>query len=256
MFISIGKTDIGLKRKVNQDYFKIGSTFNSSWAIVCDGLGGEKAGDIASKTATEIIYSYIQQHYKDGMSSEDIKAMLTMSFNLANAKIFDMGKENLNYEGMATTAIVSFIVGDVLHIVHVGDSRIYLVNDEKIEQLTTDDSLVQVLIEKGTLSEEEAKKHPKRNYLIKAIGVEKNIDIYYESFKICKNDKILMCTDGLYNYMDDDVIKYMFNNVTFFNLTDSFIKLALDGGGSDNVTVVIMFDADYNDKGRVIVDNG
>ncbi|MBP0979258.1 MAG: Stp1/IreP family PP2C-type Ser/Thr phosphatase [Oscillospiraceae bacterium] len=253
MFKSFGKTDIGLKRKVNQDYFAIGVVDGASWAIVCDGLGGEKAGDVASKTATEIISNYLKQNYRADMTFEEIKSMLIKSFNFANSKIFDMGQENIDYEGMATTAIVSFIVGDYLHIVHVGDSRIYLINNNLVNQLTKDDSLVQALVEKGTLSEDEAKTHPKRNYLTKAVGVEKEIDVYYKSFKISSNNKILMCTDGLYNYLDDQII---LDNMNFDYLdkkqmealTDKFIKLALDGGASDNITVVIMSDNYYNSE--------
>lgn len=256
MFKSVGKTDIGLKRSVNQDCFEIGYTLNASWAIVCDGLGGEKAGDIASKTATKIISEYLKKTYKYNMIPNEIKNMLVTSFNLANSKIFDMGQENVDYEGMATTAILSFIVDDKLYIAHVGDSRIYLISDNKVEQLTKDDSLVQALVEKGTLSEDEAKKHPKRNYLIKAIGVEPNIDIFYDHFNISNNDKILMCTDGLYNYLNDDFVLDNLGNESLLSersevVIDRLIKLALDCGGSDNITAVIMFNNYYNDESSV-----
>ena len=195
--------------------------------------------------------TYVLKTYKKNMTSEEIKNMLISSFNLANVKIYDMGKENIDYEGMATTAILSFIVDDNLHIAHVGDSRIYLINNNQVEQLTKDDSFVQALVEKGTLSEDEAKKHPKRNYLIKAIGVEKDIEIYYASFKIDKEDKILMCTDGLYNYLNEEIMLDNIKQKEKNFLIDKFIKIALDGGGSDNITVVIMFDNYYTDESRV-----
>lgn len=251
MFRSFGKTDIGLNRKVNQDGFKIDQVFNSSWAVVCDGLGGERAGDIASKTAIKIISDYIKNNYRDDMNRDEIKNMLVTSFNLANSTIFDMSQENIDYNGMATTAILSFIVDNYLHIVHVGDSRIYLINDNTVEQLTRDDSLVQALVEKGTISEDEAKNHPKRNYLTKAIGVERDINVYYKSFKILDNHKILMCSDGLYNYLSNEIILDYMNirnssKEDMKCLTDKFIKLALDAGGSDNITVVIMFNDYHN----------
>ena len=257
MFKSIGKTDIGLKRKINQDYFKLGKTFNASWAIVCDGLGGERAGDVASKMATETIADYLEHTYKEGMDLEDIKNMLIKSFNLANSKIFDESQKNIEYSGMATTAILSFIVDNRLHVAHVGDSRIYLISGNKVNQLTKDDSLVQALVEKGKLSESEAKRHPKRNYLIKAIGVERDVDIYYECFDIDEDDKVLMCTDGLYNYLNDEFILENIDvkklkNDNLDNIINRFIKLALKGGGSDNITVVIMFSNNYyNDESRV-----
>ncbi len=271
MFQSVGKTDIGLKRNVNQDCFKFGKTLCSSWAIVCDGLGGEKAGDVASKIATQEIYGFIEDNYKTEMSCEEIKNLLVKAFNVANAKIFDISQENKEYTGMATTAIVSFVVDGQLHIAHVGDSRIYLIRDKKVRQLTKDDSLVQVLIEKGTLSEVDAKNHPQKNYLIKALGVEKDIDIYCDFFDISKDDVILMCSDGLHNYLDEQIIlknlDMQLSDVEkldvqglsteslicekFCHVADSFVKLALDSGGNDNITVVIMFDDYYGHESGV-----
>ena len=244
MVKSVGRTNVGLKRKVNQDCFVLNNKFNASWAIVCEGLGGEKAGEVASKKASELINDYVSKNYNSSMNEENIKNMLVMACNIANSEIFDMGKENIEYDGMATTAIVSFIVDGTLHIAHVGDSRIYLIKNENVQQLTKDDSFVQALVESGTLSKDEAKTHPHRNYLTKAIGVEKNIEIYYKSFKISTEDVILMCTDGLYNYLDEKIIsqnlKIKDENADV--LVDKFVQLALDGGGSDNITVVIMFD--------------
>jgi len=251
MFISLGKTDIGLKRQVNQDYFSIGTIYDASWTIVCDGLGGEKAGDIASKIATKVIEHHIVNNYQTGMNSSEIKNMLSMSFNLANSKIFDMARENKNYERMATTAIISFVVGYSLYVAHVGDSRIYIIEDENIIQLTKDDSLVQVLVEKGTLSKDEAKKHPQRNYLIKAIGIKKEIDVNCQNINIKPDNLILMCTDGLYNYADENIIKEMVDEISPNDLPDRFIELALNNGGCDNITAVVMFDPDYRGKGSV-----
>ena len=256
MFKSVGKTDIGLKRNVNQDYFKLGNTSRASWAIVCDGLGGEKAGEVASKLATKEISKHIENYYSSEMSFDDIKKVLVTALNIANSKIFDISQEDKECEGMATTAIVSLIVDGHLHIAHVGDSRIYLVRDGAVDQLTKDDSLVQALIENGTLSEAEAKNHPQRNCLTKAIGVEKDVDVRYNCFEISEKDVILMCSDGLYNYVDEKTILENLGAEKLTAekchcLTDKFVNMALDGGGNDNITVVIMFDDYYGHESGV-----
>lgn len=243
MFTSIGKTDIGLKRKINQDCFEIGTIYNASWSIVCDGLGGEKAGDIASKIAVETICSHIRKTYRENMPAIDIKNMLSMCINLANARIYDMGKDNEDFQGMATTAVISLIADDILHIAHVGDSRAYLVEGDSVTRLTKDHSLAQILLEKGTLSEDEAKTHPKRNYLTKALGVEKHINMDYNFYNISSESIVLICTDGLYVYYDEEHIKNVFENNLIGDVCDKFVDIAIDGGGCDNITVVVMFDS-------------
>ena len=236
-------TDIGKVRTKNQDAYAVLNNQKGDFlAFVCDGIGGNKAGEVASFETM----NYFKENFflNNGFNNlEDAKIYLQFHLKQVNHHILELAKNNEDYEGMGTTisGILFTSFGNLLF--NIGDSRCYGYNNELI-QMSEDDSFVAELYRCGKISYEETLTHPKRHYLTKAIGVEKNIEIYYKSFKISTEDVILMCTDGLYNYLDEKIIsqnlKIKDENADV--LVDKFVQLALDGGGSDNITVVIMFD--------------
>ncbi len=234
------KTDKGKVRNINQDAFYINTLSDgAALAVVCDGMGGASAGDIASKTAVEIISQYILNAYNPSMTSDDITRLLNNAISSANLEVFTLSQKNEQLNGMGTTAVVAVVNETQAIICNVGDSRAYLIGDEFV-QITRDHSVVQSLVESGKLSPEQARIHPEKNVITRALGVEENVltDIY--NIDIGQNDKLLLCTDGLSNYADADCILRIVNNNALDKVTDLLIKEANLGGGRDNITAAVI----------------
>ena len=234
------KTDVGKARSVNQDAFYINTLSDgSALAIVCDGMGGANAGDIASKTAVEIISHYVLNAYNPSMTSDDIARLLDNAITSANLEVFDLSEKDNSLKGMGTTVVAGVIKNEHAIICNVGDSRAYLVNDT-ITQITRDHSMVQTLVESGKLSPEQAKVHPEKNIITRALGVEENVLIDTYLVDMSKDDKLLLCTDGLSNYVDSEVILRIINENAFDIITDLLINEANHGGGRDNITAAVV----------------
>ena len=196
-----GKTDIGLVRETNQDAFLFGSFDDGNcWAVVCDGMGGVSGGQVASEICVEKVSEAIKRSYRKGITVSSAKNLLTTAINAANSAVFKEAQENIELKGMGTTVVAVLVLGSIAVIAHVGDSRAYLINDE-INQITKDHSFVQLLIDTGKITEEEAKVHPDRNVITRAVGVSSEVDIDVEIIPINQGQKILICTDGLYEYI-------------------------------------------------------
>ena len=234
------KTDKGKVRSINEDSFSASVLSDgAAFAVVCDGMGGANAGDIASKTAVDIISNYVINAYNPSMTPDDIIRLLNNAITSANIEVFTLSQKDQQLNGMGTTAVVAVVRNDVAVICNIGDSRAYIIGDELI-QITRDHSVVQSLIESGKLSEEEARVHPEKNIITRALGVEENI--LTDSFCIDINDdnKILLCSDGLSNYAPNESILHIVKNNVLDNITDLLIKKANDGGGRDNITAVVI----------------
>ena len=194
-------TDIGRKREVNQDYVyvtdkPVGHVPNLF--VVADGMGGHKAGDFASKYAVQVLEEHVRNH--SGMGPELI---ITDAVREANRKIVEKAKQDTGLEGMGTTLVVATIIEHTLYFANVGDSRLYLIRDE-IKQLSKDHSLVEEMVRLGGINEEEAKHHPDKNIITRAIGAKDDVEVDFFEYRLQKGDIILMCTDGLTNMVDDD----------------------------------------------------
>ncbi len=237
--IVVAKTDIGKIRSSNQDSYNTG-VFSGGvvWAVVCDGMGGANGGNVASTTAVKMISEKITSCYYDGMSGNSIRNMLYSAIETANACVFDMAQSNEELYGMGTTVIATIITGDLLYIAHAGDSRAYLFSDNNMYQLTTDHSVVQVMVERGQITQDEARVHPRKNIITRALGVDKQLDVDFceESFK--KGDILVICTDGLTNFADTESIIGVIRETNYNDFADKLVKLANDNGGGDNITVV------------------
>ena len=234
-----GKTDIGLVRETNQDAFSFGSFDDGNcWAVVCDGMGGVSGGQVASEICVEKVSEAIKRSYRKGITVSSAKNLLTTAINAANSAVFKEAQENIELKGMGTTVVAVLVLGSIAVVAHVGDSRAYLINDE-INQITKDHSFVQLLIDTGKITEEEAKVHPDRNVITRAVGIEHVVDVEIDIVDINDNDKLLICTDGLNGYVPDaDILKIIKEYGD--SSTEKLVKTANNAGGRDNVTVVML----------------
>ncbi len=237
----VAKTDIGKKRNSNQDSYAAGELPNSvAWAIVCDGMGGAAGGNVASSNAVKVISERITSAYRPGMSPNSIKNMLVSAITAANISVYDMSKVNKELEGMGTTVVCTVVTDSVAYIAHAGDSRAYAVSDNSVHQLTKDHSVVQQLVEKGTITPNEAKKHPKKNLITRALGVEEEIKVDYCEYDMKQDDILILCTDGFTNYVEDEEFLNIVEKNSYYEIADKLVQAANDNGGGDNITVVAL----------------
>ncbi|HCC34096.1 MAG TPA: Stp1/IreP family PP2C-type Ser/Thr phosphatase [Ruminococcaceae bacterium] len=235
------KTDIGLVRLSNQDTYSTGELpGNAVYAAVCDGMGGAAGGNIASETAVRIISEQLTVCYREGMGSNSIKNMLCSAMEAANIGIYDLANSIDGLKGMGTTAVVVLLSGSTAHVVHSGDSRAYLVRNSELTQITKDHSVVQTMVDRGDISPDAAQAHPNKNVITSALGVDSHVDIDYNEVHVGRGESVLICTDGLTNYVSDEKIFETLTLFEFYEYPDRLIELAFAGGGGDNVTVVVI----------------
>lgn len=233
-----GKTDIGVMRHTNQDSFKILELSDGTLlAVVCDGMGGANAGNVASEKATEIISSFFERSYRTGLDSQGIIALLQSAILSANIEVYDMAQKNQELAGMGTTVVAAYVSEKFAVISHLGDSRAYLIG-ENVTQLTRDHSVVQSLIESGKLTPEEARVHPRRNVITRALGIEPEILVESNEFNISEREFLLLCSDGLSNFVTEEDLKEIFNSDNFEDITEILVAKANKNGGADNITAV------------------
>lgn len=236
---SFSITDIGVKRKMNQDFVyceqnQVGNLPNLF--IVADGMGGHKAGDFASRFSVEKVVEYIQS----SKLASPIR-LFEEAIKNANTLILNEAKVNPNLEGMGTTLVVATIIDDILYVGNIGDSRLYVIHDD-IKQITRDHSLVEEMVENGELNKSEARFHPNKNIITRAIGASGDAIPDFFEISLKEEDIILMCSDGLSNMIDDTEI---FEIVTsrrdkIKNAVRALIEKANEYGGKDNITVIVV----------------
>ncbi|MBR6253765.1 MAG: Stp1/IreP family PP2C-type Ser/Thr phosphatase [Clostridia bacterium] len=239
-----GVSDIGLKREKNEDYIIIPNENEAiKLFILADGMGGANAGEEASKIAAKTVKDYIKNNFiKIERNKVELEGLVRKAIVEANKKVFSLSREVDKYKGMGTTLIVVLIYRGRMYIGHVGDSRVYRIRQNVFRQITKDHSYVQTLVKEGSITLEEAKVHPQKNILIKAIGAEEKIspDIITKGF--VKGDIILICSDGLTNMIDDKYIyEIIMKNVFDIGVAcNKLIEAANDNGGLDNVSAIII----------------
>lgn len=240
-----GKTDVGLVRKINQDFIfysreSVGAFPNLF--IVADGMGGHNAGDFASRYAVECFLSYIKNSKPDALIR-----MVDEGIKYANKKIMEKAAEDENLRGMGTTMVVAYIEDGQLFVANIGDSRLYLL-DKQINQVTEDHSFVATLVRAGELTPAEARVHPDKNVITRAVGAAENARVDFFEVDLEPGDQILMCSDGLSNMVEDEVLYDIVKNTYIGDVVDGLIDEAKRNGGSDNIAVIVIdpFDVEVN----------
>lgn len=237
----VAKTDIGLQRESNQDSYAAGELPGAvAWAVVCDGMGGAAGGNYASSTAVKVISERITSSYRTGMSASSIRNMLTSAIAAANISVYDMSKADPELTGMGTTVVVAIVVDNNVFIAHAGDSRAYILSDGSLNQLTKDHSIVQEMIDHGTLTPDEAKVDPRKNIITRALGVDSELRIDFDIADISKKDVLILCTDGLTNFVEPQEIYELTDDGKFYEYAERLVDRANSNGGGDNITVVTM----------------
>lgn len=230
-------TDVGRKREVNQDYVYVTDKPVGPFPnllVVADGMGGHKAGDFASKYTVGVLRDELAQTPLD--KPEEI---LRTVVGIANHKLIEAASTDVKLEGMGTTLVAATVVGNTLYFANVGDSRLYLIND-KIRQLSKDHSLVEEMVRLGGIKAEEAKNHPDKNIITRAIGVKEDVEADIYEYRLKKGDIILMCTDGLSNMVEDeDMFDIVKGARDIVEAVQMLIEKANSNGGRDNIGVVM-----------------
>ncbi len=257
MLLYSGKSDVGMRRKINQDIYGAMPIWNDEalLLVVCDGMGGHKAGDTASKTALEAFCSIVKSRpcmAEDPiMRSETIKNTLVAAVKEANETVYKLAQSSDAYTGMGTTLVAAIISHGMLYAVNIGDSRLYIITRHEARQITRDHSFVQFLLQTGQITPEEAKKNPRKNVITRAVGVSSKTEVDFFNINLRKwgSGYILLCTDGLTNYLDDKTLfELLFQSREKVNpspqdeldkKTATLVNFANKSGGSDNVTVVL-----------------
>ncbi len=235
----VAKTDIGRVRDSNQDSYAAGELPGGvAWAVVCDGMGGAAGGNVASSTAVKMISQQITAQYRDGMSGNSIRNMLASAVAAANVSIFDLARSNPELHGMGTTVVAAILSDHMARVAHVGDSRAYKISAQGLLQMTRDHSVVQELVETGRLTPDEAKAHPRKNIITRALGVDETVDIDFCEDGMEPDDVLLLCTDGLTNYLETDEIFQIAKSSGYYESAQQMVDLANQHGGGDNITVV------------------
>ena len=233
-----GMKDIGKCREINQDYIfvseePIGNLPNLF--LVADGMGGHKAGDLAS----EYTVAKVQEAVSKSMQTIPYQ-ILKGAFQYANQKLLEKAGESDSYTGMGTTLVAATVKDDAVYVVNVGDSRLYKIGD-KIEQITEDHSLVEEMVRMGEISKEQARNHPDKNIITKAMGVSDTVEPDYFDTDLQKGECLLMCSDGLTNMVSDRQIKEIVELRTDLeSCAKELIRAANQNGGRDNIAVVLI----------------
>lgn len=239
---SIGRTDIGRLRSTNQDAYVCGHLSDSVvYAVVCDGMGGASGGNIASTMAIRTITKRLTESYRKGMTIASMQHVLESAIAAANIEIYDEAAADPELRGMGTTLVLTIVIGDQVLVAHIGDSRAYVITaDWEIEQITKDHSVVQQMVERGQITPEEAKNHPRRNFITRALGVADTVACDFAEFQLPKGAMVLCCSDGLSGLVDASEMVQIASTVEAANLPDRLIAAANRAGGSDNITVTIV----------------
>ncbi len=257
-----GKSDTGKMRTANQDSYAIRPVSkNATLCVVCDGMGGAKSGNVASECAIEVFCTSVIKYAaakktragKLKLTSDDACVILDDAAKDANREVYEKSQSSPDYQGMGTTLVAALFVDDIAYVINIGDSRMYLISDNTITQITHDHSYVQHLIDSGTLSAEDARNHPFRNRITRAVGVSEEIecDIFSVELASLEVGYLLLCSDGLSGVLlpediyalvssDLDIDVVLDTESELADKTERLIAAANEAGGPDNITAVLI----------------
>jgi protein phosphatase len=249
MLEAFGRSDVGRRRKLNEDNFLVAP--EPALYAVCDGMGGHNAGEVASQMAIETLASFIERSHKEKEITWPYGLDVNLSYDgnriktaikLANKKVFRAADNREEYTGMGTTVVAAIVSGDVMTVGSAGDSRCYLMRAGALTQVTKDDSWVSAALGEGILNSDEIERHPLRNVITKAVGAKESIELDVVEQKLKADDVALICSDGLHAMIGDEEIQRLLHPMAP-SLEDAAARLidaANEAGGKDNVTVVLL----------------
>lgn len=246
----VQRTDIGRVREHNEDSIGLFSISDElTLAVVADGLGGHSAGEVASLEAVKI-FEQESGDFLNKYSPKQLGEHLALTIGKANEKVYRLAHDKNKLTGMGTTVVSAFVYQEQFIVAHVGDSRAYLLHDDGLYQMTEDHTFVNFLIKNGQLTEEEAYTHPKRSVLTRAVGTTEEVDIDISDNRWSQDDILLLCSDGLTSMISDRDIGLVLSS-TSMNLEekgDRLVELALDAGGTDNISLILLQNTDRSAK--------
>lgn len=237
-----GLTDVGNVREQNQDAFRILTLPNDALAaLVCDGMGGARAGNIASRLACEVFSGEIERSFSPDMTLDELERMLRSAATLANISVFEHAQISPDYEGMGTTLVAALVCERGTLVLNIGDSRAYLINGDGVHCITTDHSVVELMVRRGELTPEQAKTHPSKNLITRAVGTGTQVLADVFRVEAGKNDNILLCSDGLSNLLaDQEILFEVAHGANKADCCQRLLEIAKERGAPDNVTSVLI----------------
>lgn len=240
-------TDVGRRRQTNQD--KAGvflDTLKQPLMIVADGMGGHQAGDVASKMLVDLLGAeWTQSGFE---SLPELTAWLQLNLQKINDQIYQVGQADASKSGMGTTAVIAAVIGNQLFCANVGDSRLYLIRNKTIKQLSEDHSLVHELVKTGEITEEMAANHPRKNVLTRSIGMPTELVVDQFTIELEQGDWVLLCSDGLTNMVSDETILAVCSDYSSIDeALNELVNRANDAGGADNITALLLATSEENE---------
>jgi serine/threonine protein phosphatase PrpC len=248
MIEAFGRTDVGRRRKVNEDAYLVSAEL--SLYVVCDGMGGHNAGEVASRMTVDTVSGFIRNSAVeseitwpwglDAALSHEANRLKT-AIRLANARVFQAADKREELTGMGTTVVAALVGGDLMTIGSAGDSRCYLIRDGTLTQLTRDDSWVSAAVGEGILNSDDVEHHPLRNVITKAVGARESIDLDLIEHRLLPGDVTMLCSDGLHGMLNDqELARLLAASGSLEELACRLVDAANEAGGRDNVTVVLL----------------
>ncbi len=242
---SFGLTDVGRSRIMNQDSFRVDEISDSKvLCTVCDGMGGANGGNEASRLAVNmfctVLLDVFKRHDISTFNKQQIRRLFLSAVSAANTEVFNKSNSDPMLDGMGTTLVSALITEDAIYAVNVGDSRLYGLSGGELKQLSKDHSYVQYLVDEGVIKPEEAKTHPQKNIITRAIGTADFVQADFFEFYRSDYDALLLCSDGLSNYVSiDKITEIIISRDSVEDRVHKMIEGANEGGGGDNITVVL-----------------
>ena len=237
-----GLTDVGNVRSQNQDAFRIVDLGRDALlAVVCDGMGGAKSGNVASRLASEVFSEEVKRSFSADLTPEEAEHMLRAAAKLANISVFEQSQLSEDYAGMGTTLVAALVYPKATLVLNIGDSRAYLINADGVQCITRDHSVVEMMVQRGELTPEQAKTHPSKNLITRAVGTEASV--FSDVFRVETEpeDCILLCSDGLSNQMaDQEILFEVVHGARRDDCCRRLLEIAKNRGAPDNVTSVLI----------------
>ncbi|MBO4474344.1 MAG: Stp1/IreP family PP2C-type Ser/Thr phosphatase [Clostridiales bacterium] len=236
----VSVSDTGLVRANNEDCLAVFSVGKDECFVIADGMGGHAAGELASKTAVEYVRQSLNDYLYEADDPQKLQKLLSFTLEKANVKVYLASLSGFRFRGMGTTLTVAVLRNNVLYVSHIGDCRLYHLHGQRMKQLTTDHTLVQRMVEKGVITKEEARTHPKRHVLLRSLGVNEYVMPDTFSVAISNGDVILLCSDGLYGCVEDKTIRAVLRKHKDLHYC---IQLLMDlteaAGAPDNISMIL-----------------